>query len=127
MNAFKYVNKEGKVTFLRYRIVPVAGAMHFSDAELKNQSATYLFDEILERVAKETIEFRLQAQIAGQDDVTDDCSVIWPEDRDVVELGLVGIDAALSGEDSAREEQQIIFDPVPRVQGIEASDGKSFA
>lgn len=121
VNAFRFV-KGGKVTTVRYRIVPVAGEAHLDADALKAKSSTYLFDEIAERLGAGPIGFKLQAQIAEQEDVTDDATVIWPEERKVVELGTLSIEKSLSEEDSRTQQKHIIFDPVPRVEGVEPSD-----
>ena len=58
-------------------------------------------------------------QVAAPGDVTDDATVHWPEDRQVVELGTIELTHVL--EDSLVQQKQIIFDPIPRVDGIEPS------
>lgn len=121
VNAFKFV-KDGKVTTLRYRIVPVAGEQYVDEEELKGLPENYLFDEIPKRLEKGAVEFKLLAQIAEDGDVTDNATVIWPEERKIVELGAVKIEKILSDEESLKEQQHIIFDPIPRVEGVEASD-----
>jgi catalase len=45
--------------------------------------------------------------------------VRWPESRELVELGVIELDRAV--EDNATEQKQVIFDPIPRIDGIEAS------
>jgi catalase len=59
-------------------------------------------------------------QIANDGDVVDDATIHWPEDRKVLELGTLTLTAPVA--DTAREQKQIIFDPIPRVDGIEPSD-----
>lgn len=121
MNAFKLV-KDGKATALRYRIVPIAGEAHLDADALGATSPTYLFDELQERLQSGAVEFTLAAQVAGEGDVTNDATVIWPEEREVVELGTLRIEKTLSEEESRAQQKRIIFDPVPRVEGVEASD-----
>jgi len=58
-------------------------------------------------------------QVARNDDVVDDATVHWPEDRQLVELGRLELTAPVPN--NPREEKQIIFDPIPRVDGIEPS------
>jgi catalase len=60
------------------------------------------------------------AQIAENGDVTDDATNIWPESRQLVELGVVKLDSIMP--DNAKVQQRLIFDPIPRVKGIEPSD-----
>lgn len=121
VNAFRFV-RDGKVTTFRYRIAPVAGEQHLDDDELKSKSVTYLFDEVPKRLESGSIKFKLLAQIAEEGDVTDNATVIWPEERKIVELGIAKIEKTLSDEESLKEQQHIIFDPIPRVDGVEASD-----
>jgi catalase len=121
VNAFKLV-KDGKATTLRYRIIPVAGEQHLSDEDLKSKSANYLFEEVVERLSSTSIQFKLLGQIATADDSTDNATVIWPEERELVELGTINIDSALSEADSLRQQKHIIFDPIPRVEGLDVSD-----
>lgn len=122
MNAFKFVGKEGEVTTLRYRIVPVAAPAYLELDALAAKSPTYLFDELGQRLQSQAVEFKLVAQIAGEGDVTDDATVVWPEGREVVELGTVRVEKTLGKEESRALQKRIIFDPIPRVEGVEASD-----
>lgn len=121
VNAFKFI-KDGKTTVLRYRVVPVAGFQALSEEDLKSKDKNYLFSEFPSRLASGPIEFTLQAQIAEEGDVTDNATVIWPEERKVVELGTIKIEKTLSEEQSLKDQKQIIFDPIPRVEGVETSD-----
>lgn len=122
VNAFTLVSSDGKRTNVRYRVVPVAGLATLSDDEVKQKSDSYLSDEIVERVSSSPVELKLLAQIAQSGDPTDDATKHWPEDREVVELGRVRLESTLPEEESKRLQKQVIFDPIPRVDGVEASD-----
>jgi catalase len=122
VNAFKFVSKDGKETFIRYRVVPVAGFAALSESDMASKSKTYLFDELEEHLSKEPFEFKLLAQIAEEGDVTDDNTQHWPESRKQVELGAIKIEKVLDYEESLNEQKQIIYDPIPRVEGIEPSE-----
>ncbi|WP_353073086.1 catalase family peroxidase [Tunturiibacter gelidiferens] len=120
VTAMKFTNKDGVGRFGRYRIVPEAGNDHLDDAATAAKSANYLVDEIVERVGKGPIKFKILVQLANDGDVVDDATIHWPEDRKVLELGSFALTALV--EDNAHEQKQIIFDPIPRVEGIEPSD-----
>ncbi|KAH8699032.1 catalase domain-containing protein [Talaromyces proteolyticus] len=120
VNAFKFINQDGKETYFRYRIVPKAGESYLDDDQIKAKGPTYLFDDLSTQLEKASIEFDIVAQLADIDDVTNDCTVHWPEDRKLVKLGTVSLNT-IKKEDSAAEQKKIIFDPVPRVEGIESS------
>ena len=66
------------------------------------------------------IQFKMVAQVAEKGDVTNDNTVKWPEDRKVVELGTISLDSV--AEDQEAQQKYIIMDPIPRVEGVEASD-----
>ena len=119
VTAMRFTNAAGVSRFGRYRIIPEAGRAHLDEAATKAKNATYLFDEIAQRVSKGSVRFKLLVQVAEGNDVVDDATVHWPEDRQLVELGSLELTAAVA--DNAHEQKKIIFDPIPRVDGIEAS------
>jgi catalase len=120
VNAFKFVSEHGKETFVRYRIVPEAGENHLDEAALKDKSPNFLYDEMQELVKKGSVRFRLLAQIAEKGDATNDATIYWPEERKLVELGIIKLDELVDND--SEEQRKIIFDPIPRVGGIEPSD-----
>ena len=58
-------------------------------------------------------------QVAGEGDKVDDATAHWPESRPLVELGTVELTEVVP--DSEAQQKHIIFDPIPRVDGIEPS------
>jgi catalase len=119
VTAMQFTNKDGVSKFGRYRIVPEAGVEHLDDAAVAKKSASFLFDELAARVAKGPIKFRILVQLANDGDVVDDATVHWPENRTQLELGTISLTAPVP--DSDHEQKQIIFDPIPRVDGIAPS------
>ena len=120
VTAMRFTNQDGVSRFGRYRITPDAGNDHLDDATTKSKDANFLFDELTERIAKSPISFQLLVQIANHDDIVDDATVHWPEDRPLIQLGKIVLANLVP--DNAHEQKQIIFDPIPRVDGIEPSD-----
>ena len=120
VTAMRFTNKDGVSRYGRYRIVPDAGNDFLDDAAAAAKGPDYLFDELSERIAKEPIKFRILVQLANDGDVVDDATIHWPEDRAMVELGTLTLNQPVA--DSAHEQKNIIFDPIPRVDGIEPSD-----
>lgn len=107
--------------FFRYRWVPVLGFQTYTKEELKEKSPTYLHDELRTRLEDESISFKLVAQIAEPGDITDVATELWPETRRMVELGEVVLDRQMSAEETLAVQKQMVFDPVPRVEGIAPS------
>jgi catalase len=119
VTAFEFTNGEGKTRFGRYRILPEQGNDYLTDEQVKALSPNYHFDEIAERVKKGPVRFRIVVQVADASDTTDNATVHWPETRELVELGTVELTDVVA--DSIVQQKHIIFDPIPRVEGIEAS------
>jgi catalase len=119
VSAFKFTNAQGASRFGRYRILPIAGNEYLDDAGAAAKGPNFLMDEIQPRVAKEPVKFRLVVQLGEDGDVTDDATVRWPESRKLLTLGEISLRGVQAN--NAAEQQQIIFDPIPRVDGIEAS------
>jgi catalase len=119
VSAFKFTNADGISRYGRYRILPAAGNEYLGEAEAAARSPNFLFDEIRERVAREPIRFRVSVQLAEDGDTIDDATIRWPEERPQLAFGEIRLQEIAPN--NASEQQQIIFDPIPRVDGIEAS------
>jgi catalase len=120
VTAMRFTNKDGASRYGRYRLVPEAGIDHLDQVAAAAKGPNFLFDELAERVAKGPINFRILVQLANNGDTVDDATVHWPEDRPLSEFGTVSLTAPVP--ESDREQKRIIFDPIPRVDGIDPSD-----
>ena len=125
VSAFKFTNADGMSRYGRYRVLPVAGNEYLDAAEAAARSPNFLFDEIKERVAKEPVRFRVAVQLAEDGDITDDATVRWPEERPQAAFGEISLRGIMPN--NASDQQHIIFDPIPRVEGIEASADPLFS
>jgi catalase len=120
LTAMQFINKDGASQYGRYRILPEAGIDHLDAAVAAGKGPNYLFDEIEARIAKEPVKFKVVVQLAGAGDVVDDVTIHWPEDRKLLELGQLSFTELVAND--AHEQKNIIFDPIPRIDGIEPSD-----
>jgi catalase len=119
VSAFKFTATDGTSRFGRYRILPELGNDYLDPSAAAAKSANFLFDEIKQRVAKGPIKFRIVVQLAERGDTVDDATVQWPESRPQIKFGEVSLSGVVA--DSDAQQRRIIFDPIPRVDGIEAS------
>lgn len=117
VSAFQFTNADGKVTFGKYRVMPEAGLAFLKEGEADALAPMYLFDELGERVKAGPIRFKILVQLAAEGDVADNATVHWPEDRPLMELGTIELTEWVA--DNAKEQKHIIFDPIPRTEGIE--------
>lgn len=120
VTALRFINGDGVSRYGRYRIVPDAGVEHLDDDAAKSLGANSLFDELSERIAQGPIGFQILVQVADDGDAIDDATIHWPEDRPTIRLGKIVLTAVAA--ENEREQKKIIFDPIPRVDGIEPSD-----
>jgi catalase len=120
LTAVRFISQDGVSRHGRYRIIPEAGNEHLDAAAVAARGPNYLFDELEQRVAKEPVKFRVVAQLAEDGDTVNDVTVQWPDSRKMADLGTLSFTAPVL--DEAHEQKQIIFDPIPRVDGIDASD-----
>jgi catalase len=119
LTAMRFTNKDGVARYGRYRILPEAGNEHLDPAAVAAKGANYLFEEIEHRIANEPVRFRLVAQLAEQGDTVDDVTIHWPADRTLLDLGRLSFTEPVL--DEVHEQKWTIFDPIPRVDGIEPS------
>jgi catalase len=120
VTAFRFINRDGTDHYGRYRITPSAGVEHLSDAAAKTKDANYLFDELAGRLARGPVQFDIRVQVAEKGDIVDDATVRWPDSRKLVPFGTIALTEIAPN--SEIEQRSIIFDPIPRLDGIEASN-----
>ena len=119
VTAFAFTNGEGQTKFGRYRILPELGNDFLTEEQVAQIKENHHYDELAERIAKGPVRFRIVVQIADAEDTVDDATIHWPESRKLVELGTVELNEVVP--DTLAQQKHIIFDPIPRVDGIEPS------
>lgn len=119
VSAVKFIAANGSGRFGRYRILPDAGNDYLDAAAAASRGADFLFDEIRQRIAKGPVRYRIVVQLAEAGDIVDDATARWPEGRPQIAFGEVVLRDLVAENES--EQRHIIFDPIPRVDGIEAS------
>ncbi len=119
VTAFQFTASDGSSRYGRFRIRPEGSNEHLDAKAAAAKSANFLVDEISERIAKGPVKLHIGVQLAAASDTVDDSTVHWPEDRPEVEFGVVELSAVVSNDDP--DKRKIIFDPIPRVDGIEPS------
>jgi catalase len=119
VTAYKFTNPKGVSRFGRYRIRPDGGGEYLAPEAAAAKPANFLFDEIGERLGKGPVKLQIMVQVAEDGDVVDDATEHWPDSRPEIAFGTVEVTGVAPNNDA--EERQIIFDPIPRVDGIESS------
>ena len=120
VTAMRFTNKDGVSRYGRYRILPEAGIDHLPDTIAAARSSNFLFDELAERIGRGPITFHILVQLANDEDTVNDATIHWPEERTMLDLGAITLTEPVA--ENADEQKHIIFDPIPRVEGVDPSE-----
>jgi catalase len=120
VNAFFFVERNGRRSPVRYRFVPLAGEQFLDAATLRSKGSNYLSEEIATRAENAPVGFEWWAQIAEPADVLDDPSVSWPETRRLVKIGTISMAGA--ADSAGQTDKSLSFMPGTLPRGIEAAD-----
>lgn len=120
VSAYHFINESGARRFGRYQIHPQAAPEYLDPADAQARPADFLFDDFKARIAKGPVAMRIAVQLAADGDPVNDATVNWPGDRPLLDFGTIELTSVVPDNDA--EQRHIIFDPIPRVDGIEPSD-----
>lgn len=119
VSAFKFTNVEGLSSYGRFQIHPEDGNEYLDAAAVAARGENFLFEEIEQRLSKKTARLKVIVEIPhGRDDVNN-ATITWPADRLKIEFGTIELTKKVPDDDA--EARKIIFDPIPRIDGIEPS------
>jgi catalase len=119
-NAFIFVDSAGTRRAGRYQILPATGIVNLDSLEASKAGPQYLFEDMPRRLARGPVRFRLVAQMANPGDQTSDGSIVWPDDRKVVELGTLALTAIAP--DNEKLQRELTYNPIFLTSGIQLSD-----
>jgi catalase len=119
VTSFKFTNAAGASRHGRFRIRPSDGTEYLSNEQAARNPPTFLFDEIGPRLTNGPAKLGIFVQMAGPGDDVTDASTPWPESREELTFGTITLTARV--DDSEPERRKMIFDPLPRIDGIDSS------
>lgn len=120
INAFRFIDDAGKTWIVRWSFEPETPFEAIDKATLGAQPANFLFDDVIARLARGPLRWRLIVTVAEPGDPTNDATVVWPGNRNRIDVGTLVIDRALTEENGAC--RNITFDPLILPAGIAPSD-----
>jgi len=120
ITAFKFTNAAGQSRFGRFRFRPEAGTELLSAEHAAKKTADFLHAEMSDRLSKGPVRFRVLVQLAEAGDDVTNATALWPETRTETLFGALVITERV--DELAPEQRKIIFDPLPRVEGIDSAD-----
>jgi catalase len=119
ITALRFTNAASDSKFGRYRIRPQSGVEHLSDNEAAQKSPNFLIDEIGPRLARHPANFDIFVAVAEAGDDVTNATVPWPERCKETNFGTLSLTQRV--DDQEPELWKMIYDPVPRVDGIESA------
>jgi catalase len=119
ITAFKFTNANGQSRFGRFRFRPEAGTEFLSPGQAAQKTSDFLAAELSARLAAGPASFRVLVQLAEAGDDVTDATTLWPESRPLAEFGTLTLKDRV--DELAPERRKIIFDPLPRVDGIDSA------
>jgi catalase len=120
LNAFRFINQSGTVTWGRWSLAPVQPFEPIDTAHPEKSGTNYLFDALIAGVHQHPLQWHLVITLAQPGDPTDDATLPWPPDRKQIDVGTLTINGVESDDTSSA--RNINFDPLVLPNGIAASD-----
>ena len=120
VHAFNLLDRDARVTPVRFHWQPVAGIRGQPVEALGQADASVLFDELDSRLRHENVAYDLVIELAEPDDILNDATHLWPEDRSRVAIGRLVLEGPTSEHDIG--DPVMNHDPSLLVDGIEATD-----
>ena len=121
IDAFIFVDKAGHRQAVRYIMTPEK-SVHLTAEEAARKPPDFLVDDLPRRIAKRPVVFHLKVQLAAAGDQTKDPSQPWPDNRKVVDLGVLTLDMPVA--DTLAAQKKLLFLPTRIPDGIELSDDR---
>lgn len=119
VHAFRWLDADGGSRFVRYTLLPEGGDQRLSGGEAKQRGATYLEEELVERLRGGPARMTFEVQVAQPGDPADDPSAQWPADRERVAVGTLEVLEVVA--DPEGGDHIHVFDPNRVTDGIEPS------
>jgi catalase len=119
ITAFKFTNGAGVSRFGRFRLIPKAGTAFLSAEQAAAKTTDFLALEMSERLARGPVVFQIRVQLAGDGDEVANATAVWPDNRPQIEFGTLTL--TQRADELAPDMWKVIFDPLPRVEGIDSA------
>jgi catalase len=119
VHGYGFVNAAGAKQFGKWIFEPVGGVQGLTDDEAKAKGASFLFDDLRQRVKDGKVAFNFNLELAQPGDVIDNATVPLPQGRTKVNLGTLKVTSV--AEDAGGACLTITYNPMVMPKGVEAS------
>ena len=119
VHAYGFVNAKGDKQFGKWIFEPVGGVQGLTDDEAKAKGASFLFDDLRQRVKDGKVAFNFNLELAQAGDKLDSATTPLPEGRKKVNLGMLKITSV--SEDGGGPCLTTNYNPMVMPKGMEPS------
>jgi len=119
LNAFRFINSAGDSIPVRWLVTPMQ-PFEAASAASGPRDKNYLFEALIAQIRRQPARWHLILIIGQPGDPTHDATIVWPAERERVDVGTLTLDRVESEETSAATD--INFDPLVLPAGIVPSD-----
>src|SRR6266404_8814893 len=120
IHTFKFINRDNKVTLVRWRFVPQDGEKSLTDSELRSMPRDFLEPAMIKRTRQGPVRWDMLLTIGEPGDPQDDPTILWPKDPKELNVGTLTISSAMAQPGAGCE--KINFDPLVMADGIAATN-----
>jgi catalase len=120
IHTFKFINKQEKVTLVKFRFVPQDGEKQLTDAELATAPRDFLERALMKRLAKGPARWEMILTIGEAGDEESNPTILWPKNRKEVKAGTLEVTSATPSMEAGS--YKINYDPLVMEDGIEPTD-----
>src|SRR5713101_337719 len=116
IHTFKFVNREDRITLVRWRFVPQDGEKALTDAELSTMPRDFLEPALIERTKQGPVRWDMLLTIGEPGDPEGDPTLAWPKERIEMKVGTLTISSAMAQKGAGCE--NINYDPLVMGDGV---------
>jgi catalase len=120
IHTFRFINRDNKVTMVRWRFVPQDGEKQISDVELETLPPDFLEQALIDRTRQGPVRWDMIVTIGEPGDPEDDPTVLWSDNRKQLKAGTLSIASAMPQQQAGS--YNINFDPLVMGDGIAATN-----
>lgn len=120
VNAFRFIDAQGRVRFVRWSMQPLAAFEPLSEAERQHADPDYLREDLQTRLSQGPLRWHLVVTEAKSGDPIEDPSRAWPEDRPNYIAGTLVLESSQPQATGACRD--VNYDPTVVPGGIALSD-----
>lgn len=119
IHTFRFLNRDNRVTPVRWRFVPQDGEKRLTDDELKSFPHDFLERALISRIREGVVRWDMMVSIGEPGDPQDDPTLTWPDSRRQIKAGTLTLSSVMPQQGA--ECEKINFDPLVMSDGIEPS------